>query len=299
MRIFKLQAEGYIDPFTEFEFKHIMTYREAFPLLHTHDFYELLLIVDGSIRHFVNDEIQELKKGHLVFIRPSDYHYFHFRKGDCHFINLAILEQTIEELFSYLGKGFNRATLLDPALPPTLLLTSNELGLLLNQFENLNTLPVDNKVWLNIELRCILIGIFSRFFLTRPRPDDRFPEWLSRVVTKMNHPSKFKEGNSAIRELACKSDEHISRSFKRYLNKTPRQFVNELRLNYAANQIRFSERNIHDIAFESGFENQSNFHRQFKRMFNITPSAFRKANQNLNQLNEMEEDQISTGNPST
>jgi AraC family transcriptional regulator, dual regulator of chb operon len=101
----------------------------------------------------------------------------------------------------------------------------------------------------------------------------------------MQKPLNFFAGTDAIKRLACKSEEHICRSFKKYLKVTPTQFVNDLKINYAANQIRFTNKKIVDIAFDTGFENQSHFHRQFKLMYNMTPSEFRKANKKNSMYN--------------
>jgi len=279
MEVFRLTAEGYIDTISEFEYKQIMNYRETFPLIHDHDYYEVFLIVEGEVNHFINGDTIQLKKGHLVFIRPEDYHKFYYVAGDCQLINLAILSKTIFDLFTYLGSGFNPMQYLKPQMPPTFLLSKHELAGVLSQFEILNTIPVNDKLRLNLELRCILTKLFSRFFVNRQLADSELPDWLNDLVDEMQKPINFKEGTEAIKRLAFKSEEHVCRSFKKYLNTTPTQFVNELKLNYAANQIRFTNKKVVDIAFESGFENQSNFHRQFKQIFKITPSQFRKVNQ--------------------
>ena len=279
MEVFRLTAEGYIDTISEFEYKQIMNYRETFPLIHDHDYYEVFLIVEGEVNHFINGDTIQLKKGHLVFIRPEDYHKFYYVAGDCQLINLAILSKTIFDLFTYLGSGFNPMQYLKPQMPPTFLLSKHELAGVLSQFEILNTIPVNDKLRLNLELRCILTNLFSRFFVNRQLADSELPDWLNDLVDEMQKPINFKEGTEAIKRLAFKSEEHVCRSFKKYLNTTPTQFVNELKLNYAANQIRFTNKKVVDIAFESGFENQSNFHRQFKQIFKITPSQFRKVNQ--------------------
>jgi AraC family cel operon transcriptional repressor len=234
--------------------------------------------VEGAIKHFVNNEFAVLNRGHLVFIRPSDVHNFYYMEGDCQFINLAILEKVINDLLTYLGTGFNKDQYLSPKMPPTFQLAKHELAEVLAQFEILNTIPVNDKHRLNLELRCILTKLFARFFVNRLHEESNIPEWLSELVDEMQKPSNFKEGINAIKRVACKSEEHICRSFKKYLKTTPTQFVNELKLNYAANQIRFSNKKIVDIAFDAGFENQSNFHRQFKLIYNTTPSEFRKEN---------------------
>lgn len=48
---------------------------ETFPL-HTHDFYEIFLVAEGKAIHEVNGSSQLLSKGSLVYIRPSDTHYY-------------------------------------------------------------------------------------------------------------------------------------------------------------------------------------------------------------------------------
>ncbi len=279
MRIFKLHSEGYIDNESEFEYKQINDFREIFPLLHDHDYYEFFIIVKGSIRHYINKQETILKRGHLVFIRPSDFHSYRPNGSDkCHFINIAILEKTINELFTYLGNGIKKNNLLTQALPPSILLTESELISILRKFEKLNMLPVFDKKRLNTELRVILVNLFANYFIGDENNNNNLPEWLNMTINELNHPKNFKKGMPALKEMACKSDEHISRTFKKYLNKTPTQFINELRLNFAANQIRFTNKKIIEIAFDSGFENQSNFHKQFKSLFHYTPNEFRKLN---------------------
>ena len=279
MRIFKLHSEGYIDNESEFEFKQINDFREIFPLLHDHDYFEFFIIIKGSIRHYINKQETLLKRGHLVFIRPSDFHsYLPNNKDKCHFINVAILEKTINELFVYLGKGFDKSKLMNSPLPPTILLTESELISMVSKFEKLNMLPVFDKKRLNTELRVILVNLFSNYFIGDKTGNNNLPDWLNKTMLELNKPANFKSGMSALKEIACKSDEHISRTFKKYLKKTPTQYINELRLNFAANQIRFTNKKIIEIAFDSGFENQSNFHKQFKTLFSYTPNEFRKLN---------------------
>lgn len=283
MGIFRFYSDGYLDPESEFEYKNIENFGGLWPTLHDHDYYELFLVADGSVIHLVNESRILLKKGHLVFIRPTDTHTFEkVTKSKSSFINVAILEKTINQLFEYLGKGFNRVHILQPVLPVTIQLSTNELVSLLQKFQSLNTIPVNDKAVLNVQLRIILTQIFSEFFIRRSITNIEIPEWLSRVVVELQSPENLSMGKEVIKKTAFKSDEHISRSFKKYFQKTPTQYINELRLNYTANQIRYSNRKIPDIAFESGFENLSYFYRQFKQSFNYTPYEFRKAHQEFN-----------------
>lgn len=42
---------------------------------HDHNFYEFMVIVKGKSIHYVNDDVQILSTGNLVFVRPSDLRY--------------------------------------------------------------------------------------------------------------------------------------------------------------------------------------------------------------------------------
>jgi AraC family cel operon transcriptional repressor len=232
----------------------------------------------GSISHFINNNLIALETGHMVFIRPRDIHNFYYREGDCQFINLAMLSRVVDQLFAFFGEGFDKSRLLEPKMPPMFLLSNYELSHISAQFEWLNTIPVNDKLRLNIELRCILTNLITRYFINRLEIDNKFPDWLNHVIDEMQKPVNFRDGIEAIKRIACKSEEHICRSFKKHLNTTPTRFVNELKLNYTANQLRFSNKKIFDIAFDAGFENQSNFHRQFKSIYKTTPAEFRKTN---------------------
>ena len=277
MRKFRLYAEGYIDAESEFEYKHINNFREVFPLLHDHDYFEFFLVIDGAIEHFVNNRKFQLGKGHMLFIRPTDVHSLNVSsKSGCHFVNLAVLRRTIDDMFEYLGYGLDRERLLNSEFPPSVLLSAGELNSLVSKLDRLNTLPVNDKGRLNTELRVILIQLVTEYFEKEADFDQEMPEWLKQTIDALQDPGNFLSGLPSVRDIACKSDEHISRTFKKYLGKTPTQYINELRLNFAANQIRFTSKKISEICYEAGFENQSNFHRLFKSTFGYTPYQFRK-----------------------
>lgn len=72
----------------------------------------------------------------------------------------------------------------------------------------------------------------------------------------------------------------FSRSFKRVHQKTFSQYVNEIRIGYACKLLMDNELSISAIAYESGFNNLSNFNRQFKFIKRMSPSAYLKKRTN-------------------
>lgn len=94
----------------------------------------------------------------------------------------------------------------------------------------------------------------------------------------MNH---FVEDLSlnTIAEVANMTKNAFCKYFKKRTNKTYIQFLNELRMEHACKLLRTkNDLSIAEIAQASGFLNISNFNRQFKSAYKMTPLAYRKTN---------------------
>src|SRR5262245_3171798 len=68
---------------------------------------------------------------------------------------------------------------------------------------------------------------------------------------------------------------HFHRIFRSTIGETPKQYTQRLRLERAANRLIVHDATILDIALDSGFQNHETFSREFKRRFQVTPSAYR------------------------
>ena len=53
-------------------------------------------------------------------------------------------------------------------------------------------------------------------------------------------------------------------------------YLNELRTGLACRELIESDRSVSDIAFDSGFNNLSNFNRRFLALKRMSPRAFRR-----------------------
>ncbi|RNC87716.1 MAG: AraC family transcriptional regulator [Winogradskyella sp.] len=81
-----------------------------------------------------------------------------------------------------------------------------------------------------------------------------------------------------IAEVANMTKNAFCKYFKRRTNKTYIQFLNELRIEHAC-KLLLSQRDlpIIEIAEQTGFNNLSNFNRQFKKLKNLSPLEFKKS----------------------
>lgn len=275
-----LKASDLIDLESEIHYAFHKSLQEI-TQVHNHDFYELFLIIKGKAYHNINGMQQILNPGDLVFIRPEDIHNYGKKDDEnCELINVAFPASTIMKLFDYLGEGFQPERLLNVKYPPGIKLSELETDIIKSRFEALNTISRNDKVKIKTKLRILLAEIFTKYFSPgKDQSYDNLPSWLNTLIQEMQKKENFSEGFSRMLEISRKSSAYLSRSFRAHLNETPTQFLNNVRLNYAANVISNSDEDITAIAFDAGFENLSHFYHLFRKQFKITPREFRNRHQ--------------------
>lgn len=278
----KLFAANAIDPEIETEYAFISSVKSTYPI-HNHDFFEIFLILEGSLVHCINGQKQLLENGSLVFIRPDDIHYYEqAQDSDCRFINLSFLDKTVNELFWYLGEGFPKSRFLEYEMPPLIILSRVEAENLRMKLDELHFIPQREKSLIKAKLRALLAEIFSRYLITFDTGEaENIPRWLTNTLNEMKVKDNFTDGINSLLKISGKSHAYLCRVFKKYLETTPIEYINNLRFGYAESLILKTDMEILDICIEIGIENLGYFYKEFKRRFRMPPSAYRKKYRSL------------------
>lgn len=240
--------------------------------LHTHDFYELFLVPKGSAVHVVNGQTQLLTEGSLVLIRPADTHRYEFlRSGDFEIINIGIPLPVFLRLCRYLE--VDPARFDGPALSPLRVLSGGALRDAQKKLLENQSIP-DPEVSYQHMLSVFpyLVGLF----LAMPEETARLPAWLAALLDQMDRPEHFIQGLPCMLALANLSQEHLTRSFRRYLGVTPTAFINAKRLGYAAELLLTRDLPVIEVGAQCGFNSQSHFYRLFTQRYGCPPKAFRR-----------------------
>lgn len=83
-----------------------------------------------------------------------------------------------------------------------------------------------------------------------------------------------------VSKIANMSTAAFSRFFKRINGKTFSRYITEIRIGYACKLLLEDKYNIATICYESGFQNISNFNRQFKLLMDCTPTSYLNTHRN-------------------
>lgn len=280
MRVHFLKSKNIIDPESEIHYGFITSLKnQIYP--HYHDFFELVFVIKGKLILTISGAECIYEEGSLILIRPDEVHSKE-SIDICHHINLAFLRKTINDMLNYLGEGFCKDLLLNPNFPRLILLSKIEKSILRIRFEKLHTMSASDKKRIKMELRILLIELFTEYFIPSASDEqDIIPQWLGIVVDEMRKRENFIKGMPALIELSGKSHAYMCRVLKRYLDATPTEFINDLKLNYAVNLLLHTDFDILGISLESGFESLSHFYHIFKKKYGVAPKKYRKENSEL------------------
>lgn len=237
----------------------------SFPA-HLHRSVELLFVMEGALEVTVQEQTMVLDSGGIALIFPDMIHSYHTTSTNkiclCIFnpeyvgiyYNLFWGQQpqepilTSEQLHPDVSLGISRMLEFNKTTPS---LSEAWLHLILTYLlPNMELKPVESKD--NTELTHMLIHYISQHF--------QEPLTLDRIASDL-HFNKY----------------YISRIFAKKLHCGFYDYLNQIRLDFAAHLILKSDQKLTGIWQEAGFESQRTFNRAFQKGYGMTPSEYRRS----------------------
>lgn len=269
-KLFKIDT--YLGPGEAFHFVRKDLPEKAPVFEHHHDYFELMLVEQGEVHHWINGVEERLEQGHMVFLRPQDSHALQAVLGaGGRILNVMFRTQSADHLVARYGDDLERRFFWAAGqLPVTLRLQGPQRERAVNSMLALQT---SNRSLVRIEN--FLLSTMTHVLDAAEVVDDRAPSWLLTACRAAREPRVFRQGAEGFRAAAGRSQEHVCRQTRRYLGLSPTQYVNRLRVQHAAMLLTKTEKALTDIATDCGFENLSYFHRLFREQYGTTPRHYR------------------------
>ncbi|MDD3411184.1 MAG: helix-turn-helix domain-containing protein [Eubacteriales bacterium] len=239
--------------------------------LHSHTFYEFFYVFSGRAIHHINDKNSVVSQGSLVFIRPHDVHtYFPIESYNFALVSLGFEPEALETLVR--ETELDIRPLLESATPPCVPLKGSD-----RLFVEKCLRSIQQSAF-GLERRRLFHVFFPLFFYLMEKEqsskDELIPPWLSFVVEQMSKRENFTVGLSQLYDLSGYSAEYTTRCFRKYLNTTPTELINNNRINYAAKLLRSTKDSVADVCYAVGFNNLSYFYDVFRKFLNCTPGRY-------------------------
>ncbi|RUW48887.1 AraC family transcriptional regulator [Mesorhizobium sp. M1A.F.Ca.ET.072.01.1.1] len=252
---------------------------------HFHPEYELHQIVATKGRYFVGDFIGEFEVGNLVLTGPNLPHNWISEVPEGQSVPLRCrLVQFSEEFIGGAIATFPELGAVSP------LLELARRGVLFSASVSRAVMPLLAEITHAYGVHRISLFMSIMEALSRetaphvlasenylPDPSGYMSAGMNQALAyiRENLTQQFNEGDLAA--IAGQTPSAFSRSFRKHTGMSLLQYIKRLRINLAC-QILMSdeEAQISDICFEVGFNNLSNFNRQFLAEKGMPPSQFRR-----------------------
>ena len=128
------------------------------------------------------------------------------------------------------------------------------------------------KGYLYLMFHCLLSEICETFSHVSQKNIDKIKAILSYVEQHYSENIGVEE----VAELCFYSKSYFMKFFKESMGMSFINYLNDYRLETAANKLRATDDNILEIAIACGFNNLSYFNRSFKKKYKFTPGKYRK-----------------------
>ena len=261
----------------------LKTYKgERFSLpLHQHEKYEFTWIVKGEGTRIIGDNISSFVKDDILLLGPKLPHQWQSEPNLCREVEAISL--FIEK--DYLGHQFwkNPST---RHLTQILNLTSRGLIIhnnlktkLMQLFKMLKTASQGRGMIIVLDMLQSISESNDFEPLCSPGyciPVNVDSSGIGKVTDYILQHIQEKLSVSELSEIACMHPNSLSREFRRMTGFSIVEYINKIRIGNAVRYLRETNATVLDICYRCGFQNLSNFNRQFKKVMGCSPSRYRK-----------------------
>ena len=243
--------------------------RKLTDICHAHDFFELIWLVRGSAVQRVNGEEKLCEEGNVCLLRPQDSHCFAGQTDELIVVSLSV-ERREFELFCNMYHARLAEEILKGEQPVCF------------EFDRsaMIDLPGERNDWVFTEYDCkFLLSCLLKSCIDHTNCLERehaLPDMLSHAADEMKKTENLRKGIPAFTEISHYSQSHLSRLVQKHFGMSLKQYINELRMQRAYDDILLTDRPAQEIAEDLGFASFSHFRRIFKERFSETPASLRK-----------------------
>ena len=257
-------------------------YPNFLKIWHYHSELELVVIKKSVGTRFVGDSIEKFEPGEVVLIGKNLPHmwlnaeaYFqknstltaaaysiHFREdfvGDS-FLNLEGTEH-ISALFKKAKRGIRFINLTFPIV------------------EKIDQLIAEKDAFAKLMKFLFILNQLAKHDAISLLSSEGYLYTKGSDGSDKTHEYIFKNFNKSIQladvaAIQGMNPSAFSRYFKRIHRKTFSRYLIEIRIGYACKLLMENKSNISTVCYESGFNNLSNFNKQFRKIMGMSPSEY-------------------------
>lgn len=287
MELKLLASDYFYDP--DFKMKIIERDPELPYPLHSHDFYELVVIISGKGTHFTRSNAFSLYPGNVFVITPGLEHGYRDVEN-LRLYNILFDDKLFEHSFFDMHNmsGYHAMVRLEPnyrndiGLSTLMQLTPSQLAEIVPLLEKMQMecdaieSDIGSQSIAFAYVVQLLVTLF-RIYSEHPRKDNltimRLADALSYLEAHMDRTVSTKE----LMEITNMSASTLNRHFQNATGLSPVEFHIQRRIEKACHLIRAGNLSMGEISEATGFGDANYFSRQFRKIMGMNPLKYRKS----------------------
>ncbi len=256
----------------------------TFPM-HWHNEMEIVVVDEGDFEETIDFETYHIRKGDIVLVPPCMLHSFKQFEEE-----KSVFRSIIFDLSIVTGNNTDACSIkyftpflenryISPAVISSSKPHYEELRAIVTELLDIYS---EKKECFELKLKAKLFELFYLLFCYFFEGEENANAIKSGTTKSVKMILDYISANYmypiTIEELAETvnlSKHYFMRFFKKYMGMTCIEYINDYRLNIAANLLLTTRMRITEVAASIGITNLSYFNRIFKKKYHITPKEYR------------------------
>lgn len=254
--------------------------------LHWHEETEIVFLIKGQFLVDINMKKYKINGPALLFIGSGDIHSIH-GEGGC-LENAVVFDMEMLSFEHFDGVQYQ---IIKPLLekkmqfPQMITPADNTWEEISGLYRAILRCAEHEKTAYGMRIKAYLYEILAIFyenekFINMTGSEGHTIQKIENVKKILRHIHENYKVQIKIPDLAKlvgMNEQYFCRYFKKITGKTPIQYINEIRIEKAAQYLQETDRKIIDIAMECGYDNIGYFIKRFRTEKGISPSEYRKS----------------------
>ena len=249
------------------------------------DAMEIVEITQGEARVQIGTDVMDVSRGAIIYVPPS----MMFRvdsKGGASTVrgivfDIAIIEENMHAFDSELFDMFyiqskNKLTVFAEGHP-----VHNTIAALIDEcYEEYSAREVCYMLPIRARIYLMMTSLLRFYCGSKNELDRMIYHNVLRLRPVLNYITESFVDKIYIEKLSDMigvSPDYFTKMFKESIGKTPIDYINAMRINYAMELLVTTDMPVAEIAEKIGFCNPNYFHKIFKQYMDISPLAYRKS----------------------
>lgn len=253
---------------------------------HCHHHLEISYVKAGKGKYHIDDKIYDVNKGDIFLFNNIEKHKLVVDPPDrlinlvIHFEPRFIWSQTdnsfdLRYLQVFYSRNENFTNRLDRNNPATAKISE----LFTEIEEEFGNMQHGYELMVKVRLLNIFV-LISRCYIQAPK--DLYNAHMRHGLASINKILDYIDSNidqelslEDLAYVAHMNPSYFSTFFKKYNGIKPSEYIRSKRIEKAIEYLKFSEKNVTEIANLCGFNNMTSFYNAFKKITSFTPSDYR------------------------